>query len=86
MNSKKPVSPSQFVEGALFYRTIQTIYDILHEADTRGLHSTLDGVSKSIAVLTLIAKRNPGCFVIPIIHVLPVNADTCKQPNNDFTK
>ena len=78
--SNRSVSPNQFVEGALFHRTLQALYDCLHDADSRGLQQTLDGSHKCLAVLTLISKRNPGCFILPIIHVLPINADADARP------
>lgn len=76
---RKAVTPTEFAEAALFSRTLNTLYDILHEADTRGLTATLEGVRQSMAVLILICKRNPGRFVLPIIEILPVNADSEKR-------
>lgn len=77
---KKSVTPTEFAEAALFHRALNTLYDILHEADTRGLAATLEGVRKSMAVLILISKRNPGRFVLPIVEILPVNADADGNP------
>lgn len=68
----RSLDPTEFVHAALWHRTIETLYETLHEADTRGLAQTIAGVRACYATLILINRRAPRRFPIPIVTILPM--------------
>ena len=74
MNHGNRLSPEDIVTASLWHRTMETLYDVLHDAPDLGLKETQRGSRACLATLILVnQKRKPNPFPYPIIMVFPRN-------------
>ena len=65
-------NPDDIVTASLWHRTLETLYDVLHDAPDHGLLETQRGARACLATLILVnQKLKPDPFPYPIIEVFP---------------
>lgn len=71
-NKNRSLDPTNLILASMWHRTMETLYDCLHEADRRGLSETIKGVRQCNVALTLVNRKSGGRFKHPIVVTLPV--------------
>lgn len=69
------IGVQELAELSLWHRTIDTLHEVIHESDSRGLKATVEGKKACLATLILIRgrSRRPDLFVMPDVQISPRN-------------